>query len=138
VDLLTPSSTPGGRSRPVRLGVLALCLLGAARTASAAGAAALIDWDAPESCLGALDVYARLSSVLGYEPETLGKLSHVRSSVVRTPSGYRLVLEAFEDGRRACVSNASRSERSSAASIRASCPRRKHSFRTLRCRPSPD
>jgi hypothetical protein len=74
--------------------------LGAARTASASGAAALIEWDAPEACLGALDVYARLSSVLGYEPETLGKLSHVRGSVVRTANGYRLVLEAFEQGRR--------------------------------------
>jgi hypothetical protein len=38
--------------------------------------------------------------VLGYEPETLGKLSQVRGSVVRTPTGYRLVLEAFERGRR--------------------------------------
>jgi hypothetical protein len=77
-----------------------LATLGSARAAWAARAAALIEWDAPETCLGASDVYARLSSLLGYEPETLGKLSHVRGSVVRTTNGYRLVLEAFEQGRR--------------------------------------
>jgi hypothetical protein len=59
-----------------------------------------VDFDAPDACPGALDVYGRLSSVLGYEPETLGKLSRVRGSVVPAASGYRLVLETFESGRR--------------------------------------
>jgi hypothetical protein len=59
-----------------------------------------MDWDAPEACPGALELYARLSSVLGYEPDTLGRLSRVRGSVVATASGYRLVLETFESARR--------------------------------------
>jgi hypothetical protein len=76
---------------------LAACPLG---TAHAGGAAALIEWDAPEGCPGALDVYARLSDVLGREPDTLGKLSRVRGTVLRAGTGYRLVLEAIEHDRR--------------------------------------
>lgn len=71
--------------------------LGVAR---AGGATGLIEWDAPEGCPGALDVYARLSNVLGREPDTLGKLSRVRGTVLRAGAGYRLVLEALEHERR--------------------------------------
>jgi hypothetical protein len=78
----------------------ALVALSVARAAFASTAASLIEWDAPAACRGALDVYGRLSSVLGEEPETLGRLSHVRGSVVQTPKGYRLVLETLEQGRR--------------------------------------
>jgi len=88
------------RLRLARLASAVLLALSLSRTASAAGAASLIEWDAPEGCLGALDVYARLSALLGREPETLGKLSQVRGSVVQTAKGYRLVLEAFEPARR--------------------------------------
>lgn len=85
---------------------LAAALLGALFALSfglssrAASAASLVEWDAPEACPGALEVHTRLSAVLGYEPEKLGKLSRVRGSVMRTPRGFRLVLEAFEQGRR--------------------------------------
>lgn len=68
--------------------------------AAASSVASLIEWDAPESCGGALEVYARLSAVLGDEPEQLGKLSRVRGTIVRSDAGYRLTLEAFERGRR--------------------------------------
>lgn len=71
-----------------------------ARTGSAASVASQVEWEAPEGCAGALELHARLSQLLGHEPETLGKLSRVRGSVVKTPSGYRLVLEAFERDRR--------------------------------------
>jgi len=68
--------------------------------ARAGGARALIEWDAPEGCPGALEVYARLSNVLGSEPDTLGKLSRVRGTVLRAGTGYRLVLETLEHERR--------------------------------------
>lgn len=89
-----------GLLRFARASLIVLAVLSASPPADAAGVAGLVDWDAPEACPGALDVYARLSSVLGYEPETLGKLSRVRGSVVPAASGYRLVLETFESGRR--------------------------------------
>jgi hypothetical protein len=95
-------SSPGPIARTLRgccLPLLVVSAALAARSASAASAAELIAWDAPEPCPGALEVYARASSLLGYEPETLGKLSRVRGSVVRTTQGFRLVLEAFEAGR---------------------------------------
>ncbi|HWO10848.1 MAG TPA: hypothetical protein VNN80_15245 [Polyangiaceae bacterium] len=69
-------------------------------TAQAAGVASLIEWEAPDGCPGALEVHARLTSVLGGEPESLGKLARVRGSVVRSGAGYRLVLEALERDRR--------------------------------------
>jgi hypothetical protein len=75
-------------------------VLGSARPAFAAGITSLVEWDAPEGCAGALEVHARSSRLLGYEPDTLGKLSRIRGSVVRTAQGYRLVLEAFEHDRR--------------------------------------
>jgi hypothetical protein len=75
-------------------------VLGSARPAFAAGITSLVEWDAPEGCAGALEVHARSSRLLGYEPDTLGKLSRIRGSVVRTATGYRLVLEAFEHARR--------------------------------------
>lgn len=97
VNLRTPHT---GLLRFARGFLILVGVLAVSRSADAAGVAGLMDWDAPEACPGALDVYARLSSVLGYEPDTLGKLSRVRGSVVPTANGYRLVLETFESGRR--------------------------------------
>jgi len=80
--------------------LLALLALSVVSAAGAASTASLIEWEAPEACSGALDVHARLSALLGHEPESLGTLSRVRGSVVQTAHGYRLVLETFEQGRR--------------------------------------
>src|SRR5438046_2078410 len=68
--------------------------------ASALPPASIVEWDAPEACPGALDVYRRLDAVLGAATTTLGRLSRVRGTVARTPSGYRLSLEVSERGRR--------------------------------------
>jgi len=68
--------------------------------AAAASVASRVEWEAPEGCAGALELHARLSQLLGREPETLGKLSRVRGTVVKAASGYRLVLETFERDRR--------------------------------------
>jgi hypothetical protein len=75
--------------------LLGLVLPGGAR----AGVASLLEWEAPAGCPGALDLRSRLQALLGYEPETLGKLSRVRGSLVRASRGYRLSLEVFEEGR---------------------------------------
>lgn len=78
----------------------ALVATSLSRPAAAASVASRVEWEAPEGCAGALELHARLSQLLGYEPESLGKLSRVRGSVVKTASGYRLVLETFERDRR--------------------------------------
>jgi hypothetical protein len=108
----SPRRALGGRARDLRRGggilhlrrgaalLVTLVSLLVARAGRASAAASLIEWDAPAACRGALDVFGRLSSVLGYEPETLGRLSRVRGSVVQTATGYRLVLETFEHERR--------------------------------------
>lgn len=68
--------------------------------AAQAAASALVEWEAPEACPSATDVFERLSASLGYEPQTLGKLSRVRGNVVPSTHGYRLSLEVDESGRR--------------------------------------
>lgn len=87
---------PYGLLRAAVSALLLMSLSGSAR----ANVTSLVEWDAPEPCPGAFDVFGRLAAVLGYEPDTLGKLSRVRGSVVRTRAGFRLVLEAFERDRR--------------------------------------
>jgi hypothetical protein len=69
-------------------------------TPAAAQTVALMEWDAPEPCPGALSVYQRLSAALGHEPKTLGRLSHVRGSVAGRAGSYQLSLEVSADGRR--------------------------------------
>ena len=78
----------------------ALLSAGLTRPALAQSPAALVEWEAPEACPGAASVYERLTLALGYEPQTLGKLSRVRGVVVPHGAGYQLSLEVFEVGRR--------------------------------------
>jgi hypothetical protein len=68
--------------------------------ATAQAASALVEWEAPDACPGASAVFERLSASLGYEPQTLGKLTRVRGDVVPSAHGYRLSLEVSESGRR--------------------------------------
>jgi hypothetical protein len=73
---------------------------GLGRTALAQSPPSLVEWEAPQACPGAASVYERLTVALGYEPQTLGKLSRVRGVVVPHGAGYQLSLEVFEGGRR--------------------------------------
>src|SRR5207253_765373 len=67
---------------------------------SALPSASLVEWDAPDDCPGALDVYRRLQETLRGPMQTLDRLSRVRGIVVRAPDGYRLSLDVYGRGRR--------------------------------------
>jgi hypothetical protein len=91
---------PGGVS-PLLLGALVLSAgLGGSGQALAASPMELVEWEAPEACAGALEVYEQLRRTLGDVPDGLNKLSRVRGTVVPTSGGYRLALDVLERGRR--------------------------------------
>jgi len=72
---------------------LGLCSSGLALAASTAQ---VVDWEAPESCPGALEVYDRLQHSVGDVRDRLGELGRVRGVVVPGERGYRLALEVLQ------------------------------------------